>query len=26
VRVACLDAHSLKPRRLPEVLVRELSA
>ena len=26
VRVACLDARSLKPRRLPEVLVRELSA
>jgi len=26
VRVACLDAHSLKPRRLPEVLIRELPA
>jgi len=24
VRVACLDAQSLKPRRLPEVLIREL--
>lgn len=24
VRVACLDATSLKPRRLPEVLLREL--
>ena len=26
VRVACLDASSLKPRRLPEVLLRELPA
>jgi acyl-CoA thioester hydrolase len=25
VRVACLDAASLKPRRLPQVIVRELS-
>ena len=24
VRIACLDARSLKPRRLPEVLLREL--
>jgi acyl-CoA thioester hydrolase len=24
VRVACLDARSLKPRRLPEVILREL--
>ena len=24
VRIACLDAHSLKPKRLPEVIVREL--
>jgi len=24
VRIACLDASSLKPRRLPEVLLREL--
>ena len=24
VRVACLDAHSLKPKRLPEVIIREL--
>ena len=24
VRVACLDAHSLKPRRLPEVVIKEL--
>ena len=24
VRVACLDARNLKPRRLPEVIVREL--
>jgi acyl-CoA thioester hydrolase len=26
VRVACLDAGTLKPRRLPQVIVRELSA
>jgi acyl-CoA thioester hydrolase len=26
VRVACLDAATLKPRRLPPVIVRELSA
>jgi acyl-CoA thioester hydrolase len=26
VRVACLDAASLKPRRLPPVIVKELSA
>jgi len=26
VRVACLDADTLKPRRLPPVIVRELSA
>ncbi len=26
VRVACLDAQSLKPRRLPEVIIRELGA
>jgi acyl-CoA thioester hydrolase len=26
VRVACLDAGTLKPRRLPPVIVRELSA
>jgi len=26
VRVACLDAETLKPRRLPPVIVRELSA
>ena len=26
VRVACLDARSLKPRRLPEVILRELPA
>ena len=26
VRVACLDAATLKPRRLPQVIVRELSA
>jgi acyl-CoA thioester hydrolase len=26
VRVACLDARSLKPKRLPEVIVRELPA
>ena len=26
VRVACLDAQSLKPRRLPEVITRELGA
>jgi acyl-CoA thioester hydrolase len=26
VRVACLDATTLKPRRLPPVIVRELSA
>jgi acyl-CoA thioester hydrolase len=26
VRVACLDAASLKPRRLPQVIVTELSA
>ena len=25
VRVACLDAHSLKPRRLPEVILQELA-
>jgi tol-pal system-associated acyl-CoA thioesterase len=24
VRIACLDAQSLKPKRLPEVIVREL--
>jgi len=24
VRIACLDARSLKPKRLPEVIVREL--
>ena len=26
VRVACLDADTLKPRRLPPVIIRELSA
>jgi acyl-CoA thioester hydrolase len=26
VRVACLDARSMKPRRLPEVILRELPA
>jgi acyl-CoA thioester hydrolase len=26
VRIACVDARSLKPRRLPEVIVRELPA
>jgi acyl-CoA thioester hydrolase len=26
VRIACLDASTLKPRRLPPVIVRELSA
>jgi acyl-CoA thioester hydrolase len=24
VRVACLDTHSLRPRRLPEVVIKEL--
>jgi acyl-CoA thioesterase FadM len=24
VRIACLDARSLKPRRLPQVIVHEL--
>jgi acyl-CoA thioester hydrolase len=26
VRVACLDAGTMKPRRLPQVIIRELSA
>jgi acyl-CoA thioesterase FadM len=26
VRVACLDAQSLKPKRLPAVIIRELQA